>query len=311
MLDALPDLLTRQRHARALALAAIAALGVGLVAVLVQLTWLAVDVAAPPAPPASIASATPASSTAPAASLSRWHLFGNASPTGDNRALASNAPDTGLDLLLRGVFAGDDPRDGRAIIAAKDGSDERAVRPGDEVAPGVAIDSIYPDRVMLSRGGALEALRLPEPEARVTANAASARRGPLRNTSAAAPAPAPTASPPFVNPVMSLGGANLAQVGKGAGVDPQQIAQWAQQVSAAPVIEEGRIVGVRVQPGADPTLFARVGLQAGDVVTSVNGIALDSPARAQEIAQTLSMSGAARVTVRRGGKVETLTVSLR
>jgi general secretion pathway protein C len=82
-------------------------------------------------------------------------------------------------------------------------------------------------------------------------------------------------------------------------------------VSGAPVVEDGRIVGVRVEPGADPALFARVGLQAGDIVTAVNGIAIDSPTRAQEIAQTLAVSGAARVTVRRGGRVETLTVSLR
>jgi len=308
MLDALPDLLSRQRHTRALAFAAIALLGAGLVAVLVQLVWLAVDAAAPPAPPSIATNALPAS-TAPAASLSRWHLFGNALPTGDNRALASVAPDTGLDLLLRGVFAGDDPRDGHAIIAARDGSNERAVRTGEEVTPGVTIDSIYPDRVMLSHDGALEALRLPEPEARTPTTAANAPRGTLRNTSPTPPVA--SASPSFVNPVMSLGGANLAQVGKAAGLQPAQLAQLASQVTAAPVVEDGKIVGVRVQPGSDPELFTRLGLQAGDIVTAVNGIALDSPTRAQEIAQTLSASGAARVTVRRGGRVENLTVSLR
>jgi general secretion pathway protein C len=310
MLDALPDLLTRQRHARALALAAIAVLGAGLVAVLVQLVWLAVDAAAPPAPPA-ITGEVPLASSAPAASLSRWHLFGNALPTADNRAFA-NAPDTGLELLLRGVFAGDDPRDGRAIIAARDGTNERAVRAGEEVVPGVVIDSIYPDRVMLSRGGTLEALRLPQPEARAAATS-DAPRGPLRNTSPAPPAPGPaaSASPSFVNATgMSLGG-SLASVAQSGGVQPAQLAQLAQQVVAAPVVEDGRIVGVRVQPGADAALFTRLGLQAGDIVTSVNGIALDSPARAQEIATALQASGAARVTVRRGGRVENLTVSLR
>ena len=307
MLDALPDLLTRQRH---LALAAIAALAAGLLAVLVQLTWLALDAAAPRAPIVPT-TGTIAAPSAPSASLSRWHLFGNALPTADDRAIASAAPDSTLSLLLRGVIAGDDPKDGRAIVAERDGSNERNVRAGEEIAPGVVVDSIYPDRVMLSRGGALEALRLPQPGEGTTAGAGATPRGPLRNTAPGSAAPTATASPSFVNPVMSLGGANMAQLGKSTGVDPQQLQQWAQQISASPVIEDGRIVGMKVQPGADATLFNRIGLRADDIVTAVNGIALDSPTRATEIASTLSASASARVTVRRNGRVENLTVSLR
>ncbi len=68
---------------------------------------------------------------------------------------------------------------------------------------------------------------------------------------------------------------------------------------------------MKVQPGADATLFNRIGLRADDIVTAVNGIALDSPTRATEIASTLSASASARLTVRRNGRVENLTVSLR
>lgn len=305
MLDALPDLMSRQRHARPLALAAIAALGFVLALLLAQLVWLALAASAPPAPPAPIAA--PAASTPLPASLANWHLFGNAVPMADSRGLAS-APDTGLTLVLRGVFAQDDPRAGRAIIASADGS-ERAYAPGDEVAAGVTLDSVYGDRVMLSRAGQLEALRLARPDGAPAAGTqpGNVARQNLRNT-AAASAPRAGSAPvaePFVNPVM--GAVNWQAASATIGVDAAAIAK---NVTALPVIEGGRFVGVRLQAGPDATLFNKLGLRPDDVVTAVNGIELDSPARAQEIAMSLANSTSASVEIRRDGKPLTLAVSL-
>jgi type II secretory pathway component PulC len=46
------------------------------------------------------------------------------------------------------------------------------------------------------------------------------------------------------------------------------------------------------------------------VVTAVNGIELDSPARAADVARTLANARSARVTVRRNGASQTLNVEL-
>lgn len=100
----------------------------------------------PEAVPGMVQNVTP---TVPAASLSKWHLFGNAEPLQDNRALA-NAPNTQLQLSLLGVWAGKDPKVGRAMIANAEGV-ESSVATGREVVPGVILDQVLRDRVVLTR----------------------------------------------------------------------------------------------------------------------------------------------------------------
>ena len=50
-------------------------------------------------------------------------------------------------------------------------------------------------------------------------------------------------------------------------------------VRLAPHVQEGKVVGFRVNPGRDRESFEALGLQAGDVVTDINGIVLDDPSR--------------------------------
>ena len=79
-----------------------------------------------------------------------------------------------------------------------------------------------------------------------------------------------------------------------------------------PVINNGQIAGVRVSAvNGDAALIARLGLQPGDIVTAVNGIAVDSVARGQQIIESLGTAGSARVTVSRGGVPIEVTVQLR
>ncbi|MBK7144368.1 MAG: hypothetical protein IPH76_03890 [Xanthomonadales bacterium] len=127
-----------------------------LVWLLTRFLWLTLDWNAP-LPSAGPASAAPATLSAPAPSLARWHLFGAALLAPDQRDLAS-APETSLPIDLRGVLAGPDPKRGRAFIV--DASGERGFNVGQEVAPGVTLDAVYADRVALSRGGRIEVLKL-------------------------------------------------------------------------------------------------------------------------------------------------------
>lgn len=317
MPDALADLLLRHRHARAFALAALAAAAVALAIALARLGAVLLAFGAPAAPPATPMTVEQLvrGAESGAASVSSWHLFGNALPAADPRGIAA-APDTGLDLVLRGLFAGDDPKDGRAILVDGNGV-ERSVRPGDEVASGVTVDGIYPDRITLSRGGAIEALRLPRTEG----GAAPAAAGPGGVTVQNRPLPPsmtpqaaggtlpgmPAPGQPFVTPNIATAGIDWNATTAKLGVDAQQLAR---EVSVLPVLENGRFVGVRVQAGRDNPLAARLGLEPNDIVTEVNGIALDSPARAAEVARTLAQASSAEVTVRRDGATRKLRVDL-
>ena len=91
--------------------------------------------------------------------LSHWHLFGEFQPAAELDQLRY-APETDLDLALRGIVAGDDPESGYAIIVA-DGR-QRAYGIGQAVSDGVRVRAVYPDRVVLVRDGNPETLRLRE-----------------------------------------------------------------------------------------------------------------------------------------------------
>ena len=50
-------------------------------------------------------------------------------------------------------------------------------------------------------------------------------------------------------------------------------------VRLAPHVQEGQVVGFRVNPGRDRESFEALGLLPGDVVTDINGVVLDDPSR--------------------------------
>ncbi len=312
MSEALSDFFLRHRLARPLALASVAALVALILLLLARTAWILLDMGAPAPPAPPVSAAVPVA--APATSLARWHLFGNPAPSPDARALADSAPDTTLALTLRGVLAGSEPGAGVAIIGDAQGG-ERSYGVGAALPGEATLEAVYPDRVTLRRNGALESLRLRTPEdaaAPVPPAGGMAAPRTLSNT-----APAPSALPgaggsaapaPFVTPSIAPMGADFETITQKLGVDPAALAR---QVSVMPVLENGRFIGVRLAGARDVPVIAQLGLQPDDVVTSVNGIALDSPERAQEIARNLAGASALNVTVRRNGKSENLSAALR
>lgn len=91
-------------------------------------------------------------------------------------APSGEAPETRLNLVLRGVRTGPSPADGSAVIESP-GQGQRALAAGAEIADGVRLVEIYADRVIINRRGARETIYLRE----------QGRRA------AAAPRPAPAA----------------------------------------------------------------------------------------------------------------------
>jgi general secretion pathway protein C len=322
MLDVLSEPLYRGKYARAAALACVAVTASLAALAASGFIWsllaLGDDPLPPPAPlPAEQLAAQAEARTG--AAVGQWHLFGNALPSRDGRVAVSAAPDTGLDLVLRGVFAGDDPKDGRAIIGDRDGND-RSFSTGATIVDGVVLDGIYPDRVMLARNGQLEALRLPRADSAVAAQPPRGSNTRMAQQTFPTPgvpgkSPLPNAAPangvgaePFVNPVISMGTTDYQRATTALGMDPAELAK---QVSVLPVLEGGKFVGVRLAAGRDVPAIAKLGLEPDDIVTMVNGIALDSPARASEVAASLANASSVTVTVRRNGRTQNLSVSLR
>lgn len=299
------------RLTRALATALLAALGALALLAAGRLAFTLFDFTRDPLPaaaPRPIESIL-AEQAAQPVSIAQWRLFGALTTAPDARN-PMGAPDTTLKLTVLGVIAAEDPKLGIAILRS-DEAGERRYGVGDEVAPGVLLDSVLPDRILLSRGGVLETLRLPRellpgaagPASPLPAAAApNAALPPAASGSTSANAP----GQPFVTPNIAPAGIDWNQAMSNLKVDPAQLAR---EVSLLPVLEGGKMVGVRVNAGPNQALVNAMGLRADDVVTAVNGIPLDSPGRAAEVAQALSNARSATIEVRRDGRTETLSVN--
>ena len=214
------------------------------------------------------------------------HLFGEARDSGGEEAVAlveqDDAPDTQLSLELRGTIAASDEQRALAIIAER-GGDERVYFLGDAIPGGATLHAVHMDRVLLRRAGRLEALRLPRSdETRAAGGAARVPAPPTRR-------PSPRAA--SVREVVQRNPTALTQV-----IRPQ------------PVFKDGRQAGYRVYPGREREIFAELGLRPGDLVTQINGMALDDPSRGMEIFRGLADATSVTVTLDRNGQIEMLTL---
>jgi general secretion pathway protein C len=76
------------------------------------------------------------------------------------------------------------------------------------------------------------------------------------------------------------------------------------------VRENGQLLGYRLAPGKERAQFEQLGFMPGDLVTSVNGIALDDPANALQLYQTMRTATEAVFDLRREDQQITLSVNL-
>jgi general secretion pathway protein C len=232
------------------------------------------------APPQTVA--PPVTAPFDIGGLVNAHLFGNAAvqASGD----AANAPPSSMPLVLAGVLATEDPKEGMAIIG-ESAQAAKVVAVGQQVPGGAQLHSVYADRAIIDRAGALESVYLP------------------RRSASLGPAP----MPPPAAPANQGNEAMLERMRKLVSDDPGVIGQI---MRPQPVFAGGKMRGFRVYPGANRQAFARMGLRAGDLVTAINGTPLDDKDRAQEIFGTLNSSTDARVTITRANRQQELVLNI-
>lgn len=260
-----------------------------------ELVWALVPAPAgaswqPPPPPAPRVGAR---ATVDVSTIANAHLFGQyTAPAAPELADIAAAPDTQLNLTLLGILSsGRDETSGgsRALISAQ-GGDEKPYAVGDDVARGVQLTAIFPDRVILSRGGRLETLRLDKDSASALPGSTLTRVG--------------EPAPQLVDG--DSGAESLAEIRSQLLADPSKVSDY---LRVQPVNSGGGLAGYRIYPGRDRTVFTAAGLRPGDVVTSVNGVALNDPGRAMQTLSELSQSSQINITVDRGGQPQNFTLS--
>lgn len=245
--------------------------------------------------------------------LGQWHLFGEA-PVGFDLSAFAQLPDTPLKLTLRGIVAGsgrgaatqesgETVNEGYAMIADEHGKED-VYRRGDEVPGGAKVLSVQADQVILLRSGKRETLRLPGGQLSTGASAGgNALAGVGGNRQVGVP-PAVANLPGIRKPGQAISASAAVPQLSGLRVDAAALAN---SVQIAPVSGGG----FRVFPGRNAQIFTRLGLQANDVVTQVNGKPITSQADALAIFQQVQNGQALSITVRRGEREVVLKPDLK
>ena len=211
------------------------------------------------------------------------HLFGVYSPVTASVLATREVPDTPLNLSLMGIFAGTPSDYSRALIGQQGGS-EQPYAPGDRITPGVILQKILTDRVILLREGRLETLRLEKDRP---------------STAETTAATAETADAGGVQ--------NLVRIRDEVLRDPAKASEY---VRLQPANQNGQLHGYRVYPGSNRAVFTNAGLRPGDLITAVNGVELNDAGRALQLLGQLAQSSQINMTVERGGQTQTINLSL-
>ena len=158
----------------------------------------------------------------------------------------TKAPETRLNLTLKGVLAATPMNMASAIIAQGKNGKEDIYGIGDKMSGGVTIKEIHPEFVMLERNGRLETLKLQKISGVDLKSSASSYKasGSRGNYSKGSPAAA------------------LKQIRTNILKNPTSFGEYALPVV---VKENGRQIGYRLKPQKKGDLLSEIGIQPNDV----------------------------------------------
>jgi general secretion pathway protein C len=280
---------------KALPLLASALFAVLIAYVLVNLVWLfigdtkqltEIEVVLPPGATAQASNR----SEEYANRIKQFHLFGQA----DLSQAPIDAPETQLNLKLLGILA-IGTEGGMAIIGS--GNSEEVYTVGDAVPGNVRLKAVYLNHVLLESGRGPEILRLPEEAGTYIEFKAEPRQQSFNTGGGAEQQPSGSFAAPAENPAGNAA-PTLRDIRREFIRNPASLAEYAQ---AEPVDKGYKLTFTQENP-----VIQRLGLQTGDVVTSVNGIPLDKPENGVRALRKLMKARELQLTVIRNGQEQQL-----
>jgi general secretion pathway protein C len=232
--------------------------------------------------PSLVNSDTTLSPTSTARRIIERRIFGRVDATQATEELEQQGDieETSLNLELKGTIVAKGQGETVAIIAEADGP-EKIYKTGDAIPGRATLHAVYMDRVLIRRAGKLETLSLPRADETTANKTRSSNRRTTRNQTSAG----------SLREVISRSPARLTDV-----IRPQ------------PVFRDGKQQGYRVYPGRQRQQFSQLGLRPGDMITQINGMPLDDPARGMEVFRSLGEATQVTVTVERNGQQQVMTL---
>jgi general secretion pathway protein C len=182
---------------------------------------------------------------------------------------------TSLQLTLYGIRVNEATGSGSAIIATPDGT-QKSYAVGDEIMPGAMLKGVAFDHISIDRGGTVEDLYIDQSK----------------------PAPTVDPLPAGVNPTINAPRITLQDINS-RGLSLDQIRRG---IGFIPRIDGGKVTGLVLRPNGDGQVFAKAGLQQGDIVTEVMGKPVTGPEDIANLAGQMKNGGILSLTVERGAK---------
>lgn len=189
--------------------------------------------------------------------------FHRASSIVARAAGAPRAPETMLDLQLYGIRADEGSSRGSAIVSTPDNI-QNVFSVGQEIMPGVRLEQVLPDRIVIRRNGVLETLSFDR-EANKTGAQPVAVASATQTTQGAE------------EPLRRL---------------DVSVQDFASLLRFSPAERNG-VRGLLLEGSADASLLQQTGLEPGDLLVSVNG----TPATDTSALAALAAAGTARLSL--------------
>ena len=205
----------------------------------------------------------------------------------------TKAPETKLNLTLKGVLAAIPMEMASAIIAQGKNGKEDIYGIGDKMPGGVTIKEIHPEYVVLERSGRLETLKLQKlsgVDGFGSGGKSNLQSGSSSNRySQGSPAAA------------------LKDIRSNIMKNPTSFGEYALPVV---VKENGKQIGYRLKPQQKGQMLSELGIESGDVITQINGVKLDNQQNGISALRKLSTANNLNIVVKRNGAEIPLNISL-
>lgn len=237
----------------------------------------------------------------PIAEVAALHLFGRPRATAggaEGIAATENLRDTRLSLELVGVVVATVADESRAFIAQK-GRPPESYAPGDRLPGNARLVDVYWNQVVISRAGQHELIRFEYD----TGNIQRIDGTPIASQTRE---PRPAAVVESARPQRPGGESEqaLRRFRKAFEENPEQALADAGVALAQD--RDGYVVGAL----ADLPELSHTGLQAGDRILSVNGLAVGEPGADRLEIEDFLANGAVRLEIQRGDRRFAVTVSV-
>lgn len=235
--------------------------------------------------------------------ISQRHMFGDFTAPVEVKnepEAPKEVTDTRLNLKLAGVFAYN-PIERSMAIMSVDNGDQEAFQIGSRIVGETTLEEVHRDHVIIKNRGKFEKVSMAEDIKPLPASQIrQAQPAQATNTGGAgagvdpnAPVELPSTDPGAVRDYLAKNPALLGRV-----------------VAAEPYQENGKLLGYRITPKQNPEILEAQGIVAGDIITRVNNIQINSQKQGIRALRNVVKAEQLEVMVLRDGIEVPLSISL-